>query len=61
MTLPTQLQDALRSLSPLEAVAVVTGIAYVLLIMRRNRWGWVAGAISSTSKSEARPSSTGRR
>ncbi len=35
-------------LSPLEAVAVVTGIAYILLIMRRSRWGWVAGAISST-------------
>ena len=48
MTLLTPLQDALCSLSPLEAVAVVTGIAYVLLIMRRNRWGWVAGAISST-------------
>ena len=39
MTLPTQLHDALRSLSPLEAVAVVTGVAYILLIMRRSRWG----------------------
>lgn len=32
----------------LEAVAVVTGLAYVLLILVRNRLGWVAGAISST-------------
>jgi nicotinamide mononucleotide transporter len=32
----------------LEAVAVTTGLAYVLLILRRNRWGWVAGAVSST-------------
>lgn len=31
-----------------EAVAVATGFAYVLLILRRNRLGWVAGAISST-------------
>lgn len=38
----------LLRVSPLEALAVVTGIVYVLLIMRRNRWGWVAGAISST-------------
>lgn len=48
MSLLAQLQQALRSLSPLEAVAVVTGVAYILLIMRRSRWGWVAGAISST-------------
>ena len=32
----------------LEAVAVVTGYAYVLLVLRRNRWGWVFGGISST-------------
>ena len=38
----------LRSISLLEAVAIVTGVAYVLLIMRRNRWGWLAGAISSS-------------
>ena len=31
-----------------ETVAVATGFAYVLLILRRNRLGWVAGAISST-------------
>ena len=42
-----QLLGALRA-NALEAIAVVTGLAYVLLILRRNRWGWVAGAISST-------------
>jgi nicotinamide mononucleotide transporter len=31
-----------------EAVAVLAGLSYVLLILRRNRWGWVAGALSST-------------
>jgi nicotinamide mononucleotide transporter len=31
-----------------EAVAVCAGFAYVLLILRRNRWGWVAGALSSS-------------
>ena len=30
-----------------EALAVVSGLVYVLLILRRNRWGWVAGALSS--------------
>ena len=30
-----------------EAFAVVMGLTYVLLILRRNRWGWVAGALSS--------------
>jgi nicotinamide mononucleotide transporter len=31
-----------------EAVAVVAGLIYVVLILRRNRWGWVAGALSSS-------------
>jgi len=31
-----------------EAVAVVSGLVYVVLILRRNRWGWVAGALSSS-------------
>ena len=30
-----------------EAFAVAMGLTYVLLILRRNRWGWVAGALSS--------------
>jgi nicotinamide mononucleotide transporter len=31
----------------LEPVAIATGLVYVLLILRRNRLGWVAGAASS--------------
>lgn len=31
-----------------EAFAVVAGLIYVTLILRRNRWGWVAGALSSS-------------
>jgi nicotinamide mononucleotide transporter len=31
----------------LEVFAVVTGLIYVVLIMRRNRWGFVSGALSS--------------
>jgi nicotinamide mononucleotide transporter len=37
----------LQSTPPTEWVAVAMGVVYVLLIMRRNRWGWVAGGISS--------------
>jgi nicotinamide mononucleotide transporter len=48
VTLLAQFQLGLRSVSPLEAIAVVSGLAYVLLIVRRNRWGWAAGAVSST-------------
>jgi nicotinamide mononucleotide transporter len=32
----------------IEAFAVVTGLIYVILILRRNRWGFVAGALSSS-------------
>ena len=31
-----------------EAIAVVAGVVYVLLILWRNRWGFVAGALSSS-------------
>jgi nicotinamide mononucleotide transporter len=31
-----------------EAFAVIAGLIYVVLILRRNRWGWVAGALSSS-------------
>jgi nicotinamide mononucleotide transporter len=37
----------LRATSLAEWIAVGMGVVYVLLIMRRNRWGWVAGGISS--------------
>ncbi len=32
---------------PTEWVATALGLAYILLIMRRSRWGWVAGGASS--------------
>jgi nicotinamide mononucleotide transporter len=43
------LDEALGALRAdwLEAVAVTTGLAYVLLILARKRLGWVFGAISS--------------
>jgi nicotinamide mononucleotide transporter len=34
-------------INPYEAVAVALGVVYVVLILKRNRWGWVAGAGSS--------------
>jgi nicotinamide mononucleotide transporter len=34
--------------SPLEALAVLLGVVYVLLILKRKRLGWVAGAVSSS-------------
>jgi nicotinamide mononucleotide transporter len=33
--------------SPAEFAAVLLGIIYIVLIMRRNRWGWVFGGGSS--------------
>jgi nicotinamide mononucleotide transporter len=33
--------------SPLEAVAVILGIAYSVLAVRRSRWCWVCGGLSS--------------
>ena len=47
MTLVDHLLNVLRE-NALEAVAVVSGLTYVLLILRRNRWGWVSGALSSS-------------
>jgi nicotinamide mononucleotide transporter len=38
---------ALALTGPLEASAVVLGIVYVLLILKRNRLGWIAGGLSS--------------
>jgi nicotinamide mononucleotide transporter len=35
-------------INPFEALAVALGIVYVVLIMKRNRLGWIAGAASST-------------
>ncbi|HWW21250.1 MAG TPA: nicotinamide riboside transporter PnuC [Steroidobacteraceae bacterium] len=44
------IRDLLRALAltgPLELAAVGLGIVYVLLILKRNRLGWIAGGISS--------------
>jgi nicotinamide mononucleotide transporter len=38
----------LRATHPAEWAAVALGVVYVLLIMRRNRWGWLAGGVSSS-------------
>jgi nicotinamide mononucleotide transporter len=38
---------ALALTGPLEAAAVLLGIVYVLLILKRNRLGWIAGGASS--------------
>lgn len=37
----------LRATSAAEWAATVAGLVYIVLIIRRNRWGWVAGGISS--------------
>lgn len=39
--------ETLRSLPPLEIAAVITGVIYALLAVRRNRWAWAFGAVSS--------------
>ena len=44
------IRDLLRALAltgPLELAAVLLGIVYVLLILKRNRFGWIAGGVSS--------------
>jgi nicotinamide mononucleotide transporter len=38
---------ALVTTTPLEATAVILGVAYVLLILKRNRLGWIAGGLSA--------------
>ena len=38
---------AVRAVSPAEAISAVLGLAYLLLAMRRNRWCWLAGGVSS--------------
>src|SRR6516162_4065140 len=37
----------LLATSPLEAVAVLLSLIYVVLAVRRNRWCWVAGGVGS--------------
>jgi nicotinamide mononucleotide transporter len=37
----------LKATSLLEGISVVMGLAYLLLVVWRSRWGWIAGGISS--------------
>lgn len=39
--------DALQSMAWVEPAAVIAGIGYALLAVRRNRWAWVFGGLSS--------------
>jgi nicotinamide mononucleotide transporter len=41
------LAAALRATSAAEWAATAAGVVYIVLIIRRNRWGWLAGGISS--------------
>jgi len=41
------LWSGLMATSPLEAVSVLLGLAYAVLAIRRSRWCWVAGGVSS--------------
>jgi nicotinamide mononucleotide transporter len=41
------LARALHATSALEALAVILGVLYVLLVLKRNRLGWIAGGASS--------------
>ncbi len=45
--MPEKLLADLRATTALEFCAVVTGLVYIVLIVRRQRLGWIAGAISS--------------
>jgi nicotinamide mononucleotide transporter len=45
--LMAQLWAGLLATSPLEVLAVVSGLAYVVLAVPRSRWCWVAGGVSS--------------
>lgn len=42
------LLDSLRKTTAAEWAAVAAGLVYIVLIIRRHRWGWVFGGISST-------------
>jgi nicotinamide mononucleotide transporter len=47
MELIDSILTGLRNTSPAEAVSVVLGLLYSVLAVRRTRWCWVAGGISS--------------
>src|SRR3984885_15804452 len=43
----TGLIAALQAMSIAEVIAVILGVVYLVLAVRRSRWCWVAGGISS--------------
>ena len=45
--LMARLWAGLLATSPLEAVAVLLSLVYVVLAVRRSRWCWVAGGFGS--------------
>ncbi len=45
--LMARLWAGLLATSPLEAIAVLLGLIYVVLAVPRSRWCWVAGGVSS--------------
>ena len=45
--LMARLWEGLLATSPLEALAVLSGLVYVVLAVPRSRWCWVAGGLSS--------------
>jgi nicotinamide mononucleotide transporter len=46
-SLMARLWSGLLATSPLEALAVVSGVVYVVLAVPRSRWCWVAGGFSA--------------
>ena len=46
-TLPDRLLEQLQASSPLEWLALATGLGYAVLAVRRDRRAWIFGAISS--------------
>src|SRR5271169_3568825 len=46
-SLIARLWASLLATSPLEALAVLSGVVYVVLAVPRNRWCWIAGGFSS--------------
>lgn len=45
--LSNAIADELRALSPVEIVAVLSAIGYLLLAIRRNIWCWFFAAVST--------------
>ncbi len=47
MTLLSQIVEQARATSPLEVVAVVTAVGYLVLAIRQNIWCWLCAGIST--------------